>query len=181
MNRAFLEGLGLEEEAINKIMAEHGRTVQTSQTLSAQVTELTTQTNDLQTQLATSQTELAEAQSKIAKNESLETELKQSKLNVQLLGENAKSKYLEVLSARLVDVEEDKIAEEIAKLKTEMAELFEVAETPPNDKRANDYQVVDNKLAPGDTPKSMTVESIMAIEDKRERQTKIAENLHLFK
>ncbi|MEK4030803.1 phage scaffolding protein [Pseudobacillus sp. FSL P4-0506] len=55
MNREFLKGLGLEEEAINSIMAEHGKTVNTTkeelQTAQTEVKSLKDQLKDRDTQL----------------------------------------------------------------------------------------------------------------------------------
>lgn len=57
LNREFLKGLGLEDDAIDKIMAEHGKTVNKTK---EQLDTLTTERDDLQNQLKSRDEQLEE-------------------------------------------------------------------------------------------------------------------------
>lgn len=181
MNREYLKSLGLSDADIDAIMARYGQAIQ-AQTTAAQ---------ELQTQLTTTQAQLTEAQANVAtlttenatltaqntENAEFKAKYHKERLNTQLLGEGAKSKYLDVLNAHLVDVPEDKLTAKIGELKADLAELFGETTTVAID----GFKVVDNKLTPGQNAPQLTKEKIMAIEDQKERQATIAKNLDLFK
>ncbi|GIN37804.1 phage scaffolding protein [Heyndrickxia oleronia] len=72
MKREFLEGLGLEKEAIEKIMAEHGKTVETHKT---KATDLQSSLDDLKGQLTQRDKDLKELKKKAEGSEELQTQL----------------------------------------------------------------------------------------------------------
>ena len=169
MTREYLKSLGLSDEQINGIMAQHGQTNQS-----------------LQTQLATTQAQLTEAQASVStltaengtlkaqneENSGFKAKYQTERVNTQLLGSGAKSKYLDVLNARLVDVTDAELPAKIAALKAELVELFDGGEG---------FKTVDSKLPPAEPGAAMTKEKIMKIENQKERQSLIAKNLDLFK
>lgn len=72
MNRAFLEGLGLDKESVDKIMGEHGKSVESQK---AKVTDLTTERDDYKDQLAQRDKDLKDLEKKAAGSEELKTQL----------------------------------------------------------------------------------------------------------
>ena len=81
MNREFLKGLGLEEEAIENIMAEHGKTVNKAK---VDLTNAQTERDDLKTQLTERDSQLETLKVKAAGNEGLLEEintLKEANMN----------------------------------------------------------------------------------------------------
>src|SRR5690625_4961117 len=60
MKREFLKELGLEDEAIDKIMAEHGKTVNETKEKAEKADELKTQLEDYKQQIADRDTQLEE-------------------------------------------------------------------------------------------------------------------------
>lgn len=96
MNREFLEGLGLEKEAIDKVMAEHGKTVNatnvklvevesTAKALQEQLNQRDADINELKKKTGSSeemQKELLDLQTKYkSETEDLQTKLTQAKLD----------------------------------------------------------------------------------------------------
>lgn len=72
MKREFLEGMGLEKDAIDKIMAEHGKTVESQK---SKVTELTTSLDDVKKQLDQRDKDLKELKKQAEGSEELQTKL----------------------------------------------------------------------------------------------------------
>jgi predicted nuclease with TOPRIM domain len=70
MKREFLEGLGLEKEKIDSIMAEHGKTVESHK---SKQTELSTSLEDLKKQLADRDKDLKDLKKKADGSEELQT------------------------------------------------------------------------------------------------------------
>ncbi|MDQ0412716.1 phage scaffolding protein [Mesobacillus stamsii] len=70
MKRDFLEGLGLEKEAIDKIMAEHGKTVEAQK---QKANELSSSLDDLKKQLDARDADLKDLKKKAEGNEELQT------------------------------------------------------------------------------------------------------------
>jgi len=68
MKREFLKGLGLDDEAIEKVMAEHGKSVNAEK---AKVQDLTTQAEALQQQLTDRDKDLKQLQKEAGDNEEL--------------------------------------------------------------------------------------------------------------
>lgn len=72
MNREFLEGLGLEKDAIDKVMAEHGKAIQTEKTAS---TEKDTELETLKEQMKQRDADIAELKGKSGSDEDLKAQL----------------------------------------------------------------------------------------------------------
>lgn len=72
MKREFLEGLGLEKDAIDKIMAEHGKTLETHKT---KATDLQTSLDDLDEQLKQRDKDLKDLKAKAGNSEELQQQL----------------------------------------------------------------------------------------------------------
>ncbi|MTD30166.1 phage scaffolding protein [Planomicrobium sp. YIM 101495] len=159
MNREFLKGLGLEDEAVNKIMAEHGKTLNETKEKADKVDALESQVADYKQQLTDRDTQLQELGEKAKGNEELTAQIDElksqneaakaeyeEKLNTQAFEhklENslsgAKVKNVKAIKA-LLDMDTIKLDgesikgldDQIAKLKESDAYLFETEETPPN-------------------------------------------------
>lgn len=72
MNREFLKGLGMDDAAIDKVMAEHGKTVESHK---SKVTVLESSVTDLQGQLTQRDTDLKDLKKKAEGSEELQTQL----------------------------------------------------------------------------------------------------------
>lgn len=72
MNREFLKGLGLDEAAVEKVMAEHGKTVESHK---SKVTDLESSITDLQSQLTQRDADLKDLKKKAEGSEELQTQL----------------------------------------------------------------------------------------------------------
>lgn len=70
MKREFLEGLGIDKEKIDSIMAEHGKTVETHK---SKQTELSTNLEDLKKQLADRDKDLKDLKKKAEGSEELQS------------------------------------------------------------------------------------------------------------
>jgi chromosome segregation ATPase len=70
MKREFLEGLGIDKEKIDSIMAEHGKTVETHK---SKQTELSTSLEDLKKQLADRDKDLKDLKKKAEGSEELQS------------------------------------------------------------------------------------------------------------
>lgn len=74
MNREFLEGLGLEKEAIDKVMAEHGKTVNA---INVKLAEVESTAKALQEQLNQRDADITELKKNTGSNEELKNQLDQ--------------------------------------------------------------------------------------------------------
>lgn len=79
MKREFLEGLGLEKEAIDKIMAEHGKTVNDLKEKASDSEELKSRLQDLESQIEQRDEQLNELGGKVKDNEELTAEIERLK------------------------------------------------------------------------------------------------------
>lgn len=172
MNRDFLKDFGLEQDQINKIMAEHGKSVQA---LKQEVEELKSDKVELNDRIE-GLIALEEA------NKSLSDQLAESKqqtrdanTNLALQKAGVKEAYSTMVKRELDGV--DDIESKLVELKEQMGDLFIQPAQKKDDSRG--YKVVDTKLKEGQETK-LSKEDIMAIKDTKERQRKIAENLNLF-
>lgn len=97
MNRKFLEDLGLEKEAIDKIMAEHGKTVNATKEKADKADALEAQINDLQTQLSDRDKQLEELKK-------VDAEGLQAKIDeLQQANETTKTEYEQKLQQQAFD------------------------------------------------------------------------------
>lgn len=93
MKREFLEGLGLEKEAIDKIMAENGTDIEKhkNETIKAQ-TDLT----DIQTQLSTANTTIADLKKANKDNDELQNAIKTHEATIEQLKTAASTKEFDM-------------------------------------------------------------------------------------
>lgn len=146
MNREYLEGLGLEKEVVDSIMAKHGQSIQAKNT---EITSLTTQLADRDADLTALkadkindselQTKLTDLQTKYTnETQELNDKLAKEKLNssVELALVQARSKNLKAVKALLdfgaLEVSEEGVKGLEDQLKTVVEEnpyLFETEDT----------------------------------------------------
>lgn len=99
MNREFLKGLGLDDEAVDKVMAEHGKTLNTVKEKADKVDGLESQIEDYKTQLADRDTQLQELGEKAKGNEELTAQIEELKQQ----NESAKEEYEAKLQQQTFD------------------------------------------------------------------------------
>lgn len=99
MNREFLKSLGLEDDAIENIMKEHGKSVNSIKEKADKVESLESQIEDYKTQLDERDTQLKELGEKAKGNEELTAEID------RLKGENetTKTEYEDKLQKQAFD------------------------------------------------------------------------------
>lgn len=187
MNREFLEGLGLEKDAINAIMAKHGSAIGAKETEISNLQNEKQKLDDKITQLENAggddgdealKTELETLKSDKQKLEQqLTDQAKQHKLEMYVgsLG----TKDPEYVMAKLADVElkEDEfvgIDDRVDELKEKHPLLFE-SEEPAKPAKWSQGGVSTAKGG------SLTREEIMQEKDASKRQKLILENKQLFK
>lgn len=188
MNREFLKGLGLEDDAIDKVMAEHGKTVNATK---QELTNVTTDRDGLKEQLTERDTQLEKLSKVDAKGLQAEIE--------RLKGENATQAFdfsLEkaltgakvrnpkalkaLLDSDVLKLDGDKILGldgQLEAIKESDPYLFESEEAPtPPPNTPN--------IVAGGNPKggsaSLTKEQIMKEPDDIKRQQLIQSNRQLF-
>lgn len=177
MQREYLKGLGLEDEAINKVMAEHGKSIQAKE---SEVSSLQSERDSLKQQLTdrdndiemlkksnnteTLKQELEDLQTKYAADtEALEAKLKQqtfdAALSEQLLkadvrNDKAVKALLDVDSIKLSDNGLEGLEEQMMALKESDPYLFndaeQVTQTWPNITKKGDYKGGGNKITEED-------------------------------
>ena len=76
MNREFLQNLGLEKEVIDKIMAEHGKTIQELKPAQEELEELKNEKSKLEEQLNQLQETLAAKDEELGKIDELQNTIK---------------------------------------------------------------------------------------------------------
>ncbi len=97
MNREFLKGLGLEDDAIDKVMAEHGKTVNSIKDKADSVEGLEAQINDYKSQIADRDTQLEELKK-------VDAEGLQAKIDeLQQQNDTTKSEYEDKLQQQAFD------------------------------------------------------------------------------
>lgn len=89
MNREFLKGLGLEDEVINQIMAEHGKTVNK---IKEQLETTTTERDSLKEQLEERDKQLDNLSKQVKDNEELTAEINRLKEENQKTAQELQSK-----------------------------------------------------------------------------------------
>lgn len=94
MKREFLKELGLEDEAINKIMAEHGKSVNDIKEKAEKVDTLESQINDYKQQLEDRDAQLQELGEKAQGNEELTSQIEELKQQNEI----TKNEYEEKLN-----------------------------------------------------------------------------------
>ena len=133
MNREFLESLGLEKEAINSIMAEHGKTVQAAK---SELEDAHTTTETLQEQLKEREAVIKELEEDSISSEELDKVQNQLieqrkemeiRLGITKAGARNEKAVMALLDTEAIQVEGDGvkgIEEQIKKLQESDAYLF---------------------------------------------------------
>ena len=163
MKREFLTELGLEKETIDKVMAEHGKTISIEKQAHesavndlheklTEATEAITKASESNESIEQVQTELNEYKAKYEEaNTTLATERKTNKLKEALTG--AGGADLEYLLFKVGEVEADEIEAKVAELKEQLPGHFKSQEEPKQDAPAG-YEVISNKLDKGESAKT---------------------------
>ncbi|WP_203334352.1 phage scaffolding protein [Planococcus beigongshangi] len=99
MNREFLKGLGLDDAAIDKVMAEHGKTLNETKEKADKADSLESQIADYKQQLADRDTQLQELGEKAKGNEDLTAQIDDLKQQ----NEATKSDYEQKLQQQAFD------------------------------------------------------------------------------
>lgn len=180
MKREFLQNLGLEQETINSVMAEYGKSVndlnKQASDLKANESELTAVVAERDTLKSTNEALSAQLETATAE---LDKAKREANIDISLHKVGVKDKFTDYVKAQLADVELEEVETKLNELKEEMSELFVVEEKPVVEPQKG-FQVVDTKLKEGVATPNLTVDDIMAIEDKAKREKAIMENSHLF-
>lgn len=183
MKREFLKELGLSDDVVGKIMAEHGKAVQQKQDSIEQLnTDLTEAKNQI-SELTQNNTALSD---KVNTLETVKTE--RDDLQKQLNDERVEKALIvaggtdiDYLKFKLGKLEEGTTVEQaINQLKTDYPAFFQSKEQPKQD-TSNGFEVFERPLEKGEEATSWTVAKIMALDDPKERQRLIRENPQLFK
>lgn len=189
MNREFLKGLGLEDENIDKVMAEHGKTVNATK---LELDTVTTERDGLKGQLGDRDKQLEKLSKVDVKGMQAEIE--------RLQGENAEQAFnfnLEkaltgakvrnpkavkaLLDTEIIKLDGDKLLNldsQLEALKESDAYLFESEEAPPPPPNTPSIVVGGNPNGSGTG--SITKEQIMKEPNNIKRQQLIRENSNLF-
>ena len=197
MNRDDLRGLGIEENLVNAVMALHGSAINA---INDKVTTLETEKTQLQEQIEQRDTQLDELKNssddsdfkqRIEELETSNTELKENheteieqlkrehQIEMAIVGAKAKNTkavraLIDDASITIEDGELKGLDEAIKALQESDAYLFDVAEQPkPKAWSQGGVSTVQSG--------AMTKKDILAIEDPREREQAVADNLHLFR
>lgn len=166
MNRKFLEDLGLEKEVVDKVMAEHGKTLQTTKAeLDNAKEELNSANETLETlkeenkDVETLQSKISEHEATVTKlQEELSSERKTFAIKEALTGAGASD--VDYMMFKLGEVEVDEEGK-VKDLDNKIKELQEsnptfFTTTKEDDDAGNDnlggFQVLDNKLENGKQP-----------------------------
>ncbi|MBD1223284.1 phage scaffolding protein [Virgibacillus halodenitrificans] len=99
MNREFLKGLGLEDDAIDKIMKEHGKTVNPIKEKADKVEDLESQINDYQQQIADRDQQLTDLSKQAEGNEDLQKQIK----DLQKANDDAQKEWQDKLNKQQFD------------------------------------------------------------------------------
>lgn len=99
MKREFLKELGIEDEVINKIMAEHGKSINDFKEKADKYDSLESQIDDYKQQLADRDTQLQELGEKAKGNEELTAQIEELKQQ----NETAKTEYEQKLQQQAFD------------------------------------------------------------------------------
>ena len=163
MKREQLQELGLEKEAIDKVLAEYHQAIKAEKDifeagvkdLQAQLDEANkaiTEASESTKSVEQIKSELDDYKTKYEEaNSTLETERKTNKLKESLTG--AGGADLEYLMFKLGDVETDEIEAKVAELKEQLPGHFKSDDEPKQETPAG-YEVISNKLDKGESAKT---------------------------
>lgn len=188
LTREFLEQRGLESDVITAIMKEHGKTVNP---LNEQVSELTTSKEQLTSQLNERDNQLKEL--KENGDDSLKEKIAElEKVNQdkdKQLEQTRKAHKVELLAKEIGANDTEWAKDKLEKLEFKDGELVGheeyVNKLKENHPTLFAQQKVIKPWSQGGVSTvqhgEMTKEDILKIKDKKERESAIASNLHLFK
>ena len=202
MNREELKKIGLSDEQIDKVMASHGKVVNSIKEKADQADSLESQIEDYKQEIAERDDQLAELGKKVENNEELTAEIdrlkEENKTATEALQQKLEQQAFDFSLDRaltnagvrnpkavraLLDVESIKLDgekflgldDQLKSLKETDDYLFKSTES------SNDPQIVAGGNPKGGGNGSLTKESIMKEPDSAKRQRLIQENMHLFK
>lgn len=200
MDRKFLEEMGLEKETIDKVMKEHGKTLNDYKEKAEKHDGLVTQVNDLTEQLGDRDKQLKEL--KKVDPKALQDEIDR----LEELNETTANEYQEKLDQQafdfklerslvnagvrnpkavkaLLDTESIKLdGEKLLGLDGQLEALKETDDYLfQSDNSEKDPQIVNPGNPNGGGNGAMTKADIMKEPDSTKRQQLIQENMHLFK
>src|SRR5699024_9366356 len=186
MKRKDLEALGLEDEAIEKIMSLHGQTVNG---LNSQITDLKDQITQRDEDLEQLQADNEGNQELSNKLTALQAEYDELKAKSNENIENIKRDSLVEIAIRDAQARNPKLlkgALDLDKIEVTDGKLVGLDEQIESLKQSDGYLFNLGMQTTGYTPLKgqnqppMTKDEIMKIADKKERQQAIANNLELF-
>lgn len=191
MKREFLRGLGIEEEAIKKILDEHHEDLEKYRTKAESAETLQAQLDTANEEIANRDTQISQLQEKAKGNEELTKELETIKAD----NDNYKEKLAKVQldNAVKLAVAKDAVNPEhvLMLMGTDDLSLNEHGEVVGLDDKLKEFRENNTHLfakqvktgttpQTGDNPNTLTRDEILAISDPTERYEKINENIHLF-
>ena len=170
MKREFLTELGLEKETIDKIMAEHGKTISIEkqahesavndlQEKLTEATEAITKASESNESIEKIQQELEDYKTKYEEvNTTLESERKLLKIKEALTAEGGQD--LDYLMYKLGEVEDiEKLDELVSNLKESLPAHFGTEEAK-QEQQISDYEVIGNKIDKVETTKTYSQEEL---------------------
>ena len=191
MKREFLRGLGIEEEAIKKILDEHHEDLEKYRTKAESAETLQAQLDTANEEIANRDKQISNLQESAKGNEQLTKELEDIKADNE--GYKEKLAKVQLDNAVKLAVAKDAVnPEHVLKLMgTDDLSLNEQGEVVGLDDKLKDFRVNNAHLfakqvktgttpQTGDNPNMLTRDEILAISDPTERYEKINENIHLF-
>lgn len=191
MKREFLRGLGIEEEAIKKILDEHHEDLEKYRTKAESAETLQAQLDTANEEIANRDKQISNLQESAKGNEQLTKELEDIKAD----NDNYKQKLAKVQldNAVKLAVAKDAVNPEhvLMLMGTDDLSLNEQGEVVGLDDKLKDFRENNTHLfakqvktgttpQTGDNPNTLTRDEILAISDPTERYEKINENIHLF-
>ena len=191
MKREFLRGLGIEEEAIKKILDEHHDDLEKYRTKPESAETLQAQLDAAYEEIANRDTQISNLQESAKGNEQLTKELEDIKADNE--GYKEKLAKVQLDNAVKLAVAKDAVNPEhvLMLMGTDDLSLNEQGEVVGLDDKLKDFRENNTHLftkqvktgttpQTGDNPNTLTRDEILAISDPTERYEKINENIHLF-
>lgn len=198
MNREFLKALGLEDETIEKVMAEHGRTLNDTK---GQLDTVTTERDNLKEQLTDRDTQLNDLSDKVKDSEDLTAEINrlkdENKSTAKELQDKLKQQAFEhrlensLKDANVRNTKAVKALLDTEKIKLDGEKLLNLDDQLEALRESDAYlfeedqqQQTKPNFTVGNHVKGSNVlskEQIMQEPDNKKRQKMIKENSHLFR
>ena len=192
MKREFLRGLGIEEEAIKKILDEHHEDLEKYRTKAESAETLQAQLDVANEEIANRDKQISNLQESAKGNEQLTKELEDIKADNE--GYKEKLAKVQLDNAVKLAVAKDAVNPEhvLMLMGTDDLSLNEQGEVVGLEDKLKDFRENNTHLfakqvktgttpQSGDNPHTLTRDEILAISDPTERYEKINENIHLFK